>query len=208
MKPVSDFFSRVLPYVPGCPEPTAAQALVDAAIVFCEDTMVVRNQLDTFSTVVGQDAYELDVPLQQQVSRVLTVFVDDTPLPSWTAQGTPPSDDARNRPMAFYTTRSNSEFLLRLYPTPDKVYAVKVVAALRPTRTATQLEDDLSSLWSDAVISGALARLMAVPSQPFTNPGEAMRMQMNAIQLARRARTEGNVGHVRGSMRVTPRPFA
>ncbi len=208
MKPVSDFFSRVMPYLPGCPEPTAAQALVDAAIVFCEDSLVIRNQLDTFSTVVGQDAYELDVPTQQQVSRVLTVFVEDTPIPAWTAQGTPPVDDARASPTAYYVTRNNSELRLRLYPTPDKAYPIKVVAALRPTRTATRMEDDLLDLWSDAVIAGALSRLMAVTSQAFTNPGEAMRMQMMAAQLARRARTEGNVGSVRGSMRVTPRPFA
>ena len=47
---IDKFYSRVMPYVQGCPEPTASQAILDAAIEFCDKTNVMRQTLDTFFT--------------------------------------------------------------------------------------------------------------------------------------------------------------
>lgn len=73
MKPVSDLFSRVMPYLPGGTEPLVAQALVDAAIMFCEDAQVVRTTLDTITCKPGQAAYDLLAPNQQIVGRIQRV---------------------------------------------------------------------------------------------------------------------------------------
>jgi hypothetical protein len=208
MKPISEFFPRVIPYVPGCSEPLAQQALLDAAIVFCEESQVIRARLDEFSTVADQVSYELDAPAQQQVARVLEVRVDGRPIPMVMAEDVGMITDAVGRPMACYTDATESEFVLRLFPVPDGAYPVQVRAALRPTRTATSVEDDLFNLWSDAVVSGALARLMAVPAQPFSNPALAGGYSAAALSAARKARVEGSFGRVRGSTGVTQRPFA
>jgi hypothetical protein len=208
MKPISEFFPRVMPHVPGCSEPLAQQALVDAAIVFCEESQVIRARLDEFSTTADQVSYELDAPAQQQVARILEVRVDGRPIPAVMAEDVNLITDAVGSPMAYYTDATGSEFTLRLFPVPDGVYQVQVSAALRPTRTATSVEDDLFNLWSDAVISGALARLMLVPAQPFSNPAAAGGYGASAASAARKARIEGGFGRVRGSTGVTQRPFA
>ena len=208
MKPISDFFPRMLPYLPGCSEPLAAQAVLDAAIAFCEDTQAVREQLDSFTTSAGVGAYELDTPSQQQVARVFDVVVDGRPMAAIAAEDVGPASEAIGSPMAFYTTRYGSEFLLHLFPTPDGAYNVQVRAALRPTRNATQLEDDLFNLWSDAVLAGAMARVMAIPGQPFSDPAGSAGYSMAATRATNKARVEGNFGRVRAGMRVRGRPFA
>ena len=48
---IDSFFSRVLPYVVGCSEPMARQAVLDSAIKFCDQSNVIRQTVDAFSTV-------------------------------------------------------------------------------------------------------------------------------------------------------------
>lgn len=207
MKPISTFFPRMLPYLPGCSEPLAQQALLDAAIVFCEDTQALRAELDDFETAPGQAAYELNVPSAQQVARILEVRVEGRVIPAVAAEDVNLLNHATGHPMAYYTDRTDSQFTLRLFPTPDDAYTVSVRAAVRPTRDADVLEDDLFDLWSDAVLFGAVARVMAVPGQPFSDPAGSMNYSIMAARAASKARVEGNFGRVRSTSRVRGRPF-
>jgi hypothetical protein len=208
MKAISEFFSRLIPYVPGCSEPLAQQALLDSAIAFCEASQVIRHDLDVFNTVIGRASYELDMPTQQELTRILLVKVGDQEIYAELAEsrGYPPDADAI--PTAFFTTRNDAELLFQLYPVPDKVYAVRVRVALRPTKAATQVENDLVDYWTDPIVDGAMARILAIPDQPFSDPNKAMMMRASAARATHNARIEGNYGRVRGSMRVKQRPFA
>lgn len=195
--------------VPGCPEPTANQALIDAAIVFCEDSLAIRSQLDRFNTVVGQSQYLLEaVESGEQVSRVMHVTFDGAPIEviPYERVGVPPA--VSGRPLAAYAVRDGADFYLTLWPTPDTVAPVDVVAAVRPNRNATQLSDDLLNRWSDAVIHGALSRIMSIPNQPFSDPAGAQTAMLMATRASSRARVEGSYGRVRGQIAVTSRPFA
>ena len=208
MRPVSDFFPRVLPYALGCPEPTLAQAIVDAAIAFCEDSMVLREPLDLIQTEAGVDHYDLDAPPQQAVARVMDVYRDGVRLKSVLEdanRGT--RTDRQSQPDSYRTTRAGSVFQLVLMPVPDRAYTVQVEAAMRPARGATQLEDDLLDRWVEAVSAGAISRLTAMPGQPYTSMETAAAYHAKAIWLANKARIEGSVGRMRGTQTVTPRPF-
>lgn len=88
------------------------------------------------------------------------------------------------------------------------MYPVRVRVALRPTKTATQVEDDLINYWTDPIVDGAMARILAIPDQPFSDPNKAMMMRASAARATHNARIEGNYGRVRGSMRVKQRPIA
>ena len=116
MKALSAFFPRILPYLPGCPEPLAAQVLIDAAIEFCDSSLVLRQNLDTFNTVVGRVQYDLDAPsAQHDISRVLGVTLDDKELVAGMAEairGDMPTAPAK--PRSFYTDRTDSVFTLLL----------------------------------------------------------------------------------------------
>jgi len=208
MKAVSDFFPRVIPYLPGCPEPLAARALVDSAIQFCDESLVLRQKLDAFSTVDGVGSYELDTPTNQQVSRVMKVWLDGVLIGPVPVDDAVPMSTPKQKPYAFYTTRVDSEFLLNLYPTPDKLYSIVVEAAMRPARDATSLEDDLFHLWVNPVVMGAMGILQSIPGQAFSEPTEGQRNSLMALALARKARIEGGFGRVRSTVRISPRAFA
>lgn len=210
MKALSAFFPRILPYLPGCPEPLAAQVLIDAAIEFCDSSLVLRQNLDTFNTVVGRVQYDLDAPsAQHDINRVMGVTLDGKELVAGMAEalrGDMPTAPAK--PRGFYTDRTDSVFTLMLSPPPDEVYSVLVNVALSPTRTATQLDDDLYNTWINPIVSSAIARAMQIPGQPFSNPAQAQILLNSVARQTVTSRIEGNYGFVRGSMRVRSRPFA
>lgn len=210
MKPLNAFFPRILPYLPGCPEPLAAQVLVNAAIEFCEASLTLRQNLTTFSTVVGQAQYDLDPPsAHHDINRVMGVTLDGkelTPGMVEMIRNDLPTDPAK--PRGFYTDRSDSVFTLMLTPPPDDVYDVIVNVTLRPARSATMLDDDLYNIWIDPIVSGSIARAMQIPGQSFTNFAQAQVLLDSAAKQTISSRIEGNYGLIRGSMRVRPRPFA
>lgn len=210
MKPLSAFFPRILPYLPGCPEPLAAQVLLDAAIEFCDSSLVLRQNLDSFKTFTGQVQYDLDPPsAQHDINRVMGVTLDGKELVAGMAEairGDLPIAGAK--PRGFYTDRTDSVFTLMLSPPPDGAYNVVVNVALSPARTATQLDDDLFNLWVEPVVAKTLARAMQIPGQPFSNPAQAQILLNSAARQTVSSRIEGNYGLVRGSMRVRNRPFA
>lgn len=210
MKALSAFYPRILPHLPGCPEALVDQALVDAAIEFCDSSLVLRQSLDPFNTVVNIAQYDLDAPSSQHdINRVLSVTLDGKLLSPGMAEvirGDLPTDKAK--PRGFYTDRTDSVFTLKLSPPPDDVYSVVVSVALSPARTATQLEDDLYNIWIETLTASTIARVMQIPGQPFSNPAGARMLMDSVARQTVRSRIEGNYGQMRGSMRVRSRPFA
>jgi hypothetical protein len=210
MQALSAFFPRILPYLPGCSEPLAAQLLLDSAIDFCSNSLVLRQNLDPFKTAAGISQYDLDPPsTQHNIDRVMGVTLTGQELRpgmSEIVHNDLPTDKAK--PRAFYTDRTDSVFTLYLTPPPDDSYSVVVAVALRPARTATTLDDDLYNIWINPVANGAIAKAMMIPDQPFTNPAQASYLQLAMAKQTNSSRVESTYGFIRGSMSVRPRPFA
>jgi hypothetical protein len=208
MKPISDFFPRVLPYLPGCPEPMAEQALLDSAIAFCEDSSAVRVSLVPVAVTVDVSTYSLDAPSQQVIARVMGVQFDGRPLYPVSAEDVELLTGATGNPVAYYTRQGTTSLELVLFPTPDVTGSLDISVATLPARTATQLPDELFVYWSDAVTAGAISRAKAIPNQPFTDPAGAAGYAAAALAASRKARIEGNFGRAQSHMRVRSRPFA
>ena len=210
MKPLSVFYPRILPYLPGCSEPLVDQVLVSAAIDFSEKSLALRQNLDSFRTVIGIDQYDLDAPTtNHDIDRVMSVSVDGRELGAGlfeTIRNDLPTANAK--PRGFYTDRTDNVLTLKLSPPPDGRYPVIVNVNLRPAMTATQLDDDLFNMWAEPIVAMALARAMQIPDQPFTNFARAQQLLDSAARQTNSARIDGNYGSVRGSMRVRSRPFA
>ena len=74
---IDTFFPRVMPYLIGCSEPIARQAILDSATRLCEKTLILRQALDSFNTIKGLVDYDLESPNNQmRVARVLSVTID------------------------------------------------------------------------------------------------------------------------------------
>ena len=209
MKPLSAFYPRILPYLPQCPEPIVDQVLVNSAIEFAENSLTLRQNLDPFRTVVGKVDYDLDPPsTQHDINRVMGVTLDGRELrPGLFEAIRNDMPTATAIPRGFYTDRTDNVFTLRLTPPPDKAYTVLVSVTLRPSRSATQLDDDMYNIWIDPIVSGAIARAMQIPDQPFTNFARAQELLASAAKQTNSSRVEGQYGLIRGSMRVRTRSF-
>lgn len=210
MKPLSVFYPRILPYLPGCSEPLVDQVLVNSAIEFAETSLTLRQNLDPFKTVVGITQYDLDPPTAfHEINRVMSVTMDGKELSAGLFEAVRNDLPTANaKPRGFFTDRTDNTFTLRLSPPPDGRYTIVVGVNLRPTRNATQLDDDLYNIWIDPIVSGAIARAMQIPDQPFTNFAQAKYLLDSAARQTNSSRIEGNFGLIRGSMRVRARPFA
>ena len=205
---VSEFFPRLIPYVIGCSEPMAAQALVDSAIAFCNDSLAARTLLDAQQTSKNNPEFDISVPTGMAVSRVLRVWIGGREIQGVAVDWVNDASSTTGQPNNFYTRQIESELVALLSPTPDAIYDVRAEVATRPTRAAKSFENELFDLWMEPIIEGAKARLMAIPDQPFTNPGMAGIAAATAMYLSRKARIEASYGRVRATNRVQMRPLA
>lgn len=207
MKPIDSFFSRILPLVPNCPDPLVEQAVLDSAIEFCERSNALRHTIDPFSTVVGQSAYDIDIPSCSTFVRVVYLTVDNMEITSQVVEALPNHQLADSMPQRYYVERTDFGLQLNFYPAPDDVYTVAMNVVLKPAYGTRYLDDDLFNYWNDAIVAGALYRLKVVPGQPFSDPTGALYYDRRAKVLCHQARIEGNIGRVIGSMDVKPKPF-
>lgn len=211
MKPVTDFLPYLIPVLPGVPEPFATRTLVDAAIAFCDESLVVRSRVDLGAglTIIGSPQYTVTTPPYQQVSRVLNVWVDGVsmrpvPLDSVSVVSVP-----TGAPSMYYVSRYDADLQVNLYPAPDRAtYVLAAEVAYRPIRSATFLQDDLFNLWLEPLVQGTISRLAAMPNLACFDVGAAQRAGVYCAALTRKARVEGGLGSARVSKSVFPVPFA
>jgi hypothetical protein len=206
---IDELFPRVLPFVVGCSEPMARQALLDSAIKFCDKTDVIRESLDAFPTVSGLPNYDIETPNNQmRVSRILSVTVDDHKIFGVFEEDADKLPEQEGKPSTFYTRRIDSVLELYLNPVPDISYSVVVHASFTPTVNATALADDLINRWYEGIVTGAISYLASLPNMPFSNPALAAQKEIERLKACDDARRESYYGRIRGGSRIRQRPFA
>jgi len=200
----------LLPYLIGCPEPLARQALVDAAIDFCGRTNAVSVALDPVPVVAGVATYELEPPPQTSVSLVQKAWYDGRllkPVPYEQA------DAIYNAPTGvpgyYYGESVDEIFSLTLWPTPGESLpdGLRIRAALMPARSATQLHTILFDRYVEAVVHGAIVLLASVPDEPYTDLVLAAASAAKLGAEVTAARGEALRGNVQSSMSVKMRAF-
>lgn len=206
--PVSQFFSRLLPYVPACPEPLAQQAVVDAAIEFCESTLIDVVELDPETTVKGVADYNFTLPPQTNLVTVTKVKLDGAFIAQVTADVGRGVSLPSGLPVMCYVSEVDGSISLTLIPPPADSKELSVICAVKPTRNATQLSDKLFNDWADAIVELALYRIMSVPGQPFSNPESAVFYRRKASTAMSNARWESSRGRSRVMFSAVMKPFA
>ena len=205
---VDTLFPYVLPFVTGCSEPLARQAIVQTAIEFCDKTAVMAETLDAFPTSKGIAEYDVDVPnTQMRVSRIISAKVDNVIVAGVHTTDAAKLTKTDGKPMGFYTTRTGSVLQVNLYPVPDDKYTIQLTVAYAPTFGATSIEDDLVNYWGEAISCGAVARIAETPNMPFSNPDLAMYKRNEFMRHCQAAKIDSYQGRVRSSTRVALRPL-
>lgn len=164
----NDFYPYIQPYIPGCPEIVMEAHLQEAAAEFCAKSEVWRFDVEQDFTSKGESDYEVDVPTGAILENILTFYLDGSALRSVSDRHYDlPSTQPRSRPM-YYSIYQDAS--VRLYPTPDQQYKFEGVAVLKPSLSATGVEDYIFETHGRCISYGAIAKLAIIPGKEWSNP--------------------------------------
>lgn len=162
-------FNNLTPLVraetPSCPDISIENAVVRAAIEFCERSTFWRETIDEIYTSTNVDEYDIDTPYGAVLAEIIWAQYDGVAL----------SPKTESQILA-YTSGTTAYYsllnprVLKLAPMPDSGKVVKIRAALKPKPNATSIRDYVYDEWSEAFYHGALQRLFVMPGKPWTNP--------------------------------------
>lgn len=189
------------------PLPTLEQALVDTAIVFCQDTRAVHGKTAPQTVFADQADYVVPTRDQQRVSTLISAWLDERKMHPILGD-TPGPYAVKGTPTHFIGRQAEGAYRVTLYRTPDAAHQLVLDVAYAPLRDAVELDDNLYDLWVDALRAGTMARVYAIPDQPFSDMNKASAAAMSFIAQTAAAKRRMHHNQAAGSTMVTPRPFA
>jgi hypothetical protein len=211
MATYQDFFPYILPEVSGAPTPVVLNAVRNACIKFCEQSLILNRDHDPVTVIANVVDYDLEPPTGYLVAKVTKAWLDNIPLD-------PLSPDViadaavYNRLYSSYEASPSTprrflqkdERSVSLWPMPDKKYAngLTMRVALKPTRASTTIEDVIFEDYAEVIASGALSRLMLAADKPYTNEKMAAFHASEFIKGVNVARSRALHGHTRSNLSV------
>jgi hypothetical protein len=196
MQSIDSLLPRIMIWAEGAPQPLVKQMLSDCATQFCNETDIVQVQLDPIDLIEGQRGYELELPRNMQLARVLKVVYGESP---YVPIGQPP---------AFFETEPPATLIVYPVPTETKEGWAHVRISTAPVRGASQLDDLLVNKYVEAIVGGTVMRLCSMQGQQFTNaPNASMGAGWYSAGV-NRAKYELRKMHTAQDQRVAPRPLA
>lgn len=167
MAALSAWHPLVAPRAPGVPSPAIGAAVLQGAIEFCERTLTLQRTLPAVATVADQAAYTL-IQSGEVVAKLLSAKLDGEPL----RLAVPSDSDDEAEPVL--AVHAPSQLVLSgtmqatLQPAPSVAGLSLVVrAAMRPSRSATSLADELFERHASAIADWAAHLLLATPKATY-----------------------------------------
>lgn len=194
-----------------CPSTTLRRAYVMALRDWCAQTQWLRENV-TGSTVVGQQQYSLGDDPYIEIIGIAAMSGTDNSTPSSpqafilrpSDSGAWPPNAARGRPTR-YTYLPEAQFAL--WQPPDQVYGLTVTAIVQPKAEVGQIPEAPLLKYSSYLEAGALAYLLKIPGQPWTNLGEADKYDRFYRSGISNGKAEVQRNFNTGAQRVQPRAF-
>lgn len=192
MRPIEDVFPHVLPHAPNCPRPAALLYVREAAIEFCRRTRIWRHA----------DAFDYEgepfvcVPPDSSLFEIEQAKFDGRRL---AAAAHFDRDDESGPPQYVTQVTPNTISIV-----PQAIGRLWLSLFLVPSQDAKTLPDFLLDQHGKALGAGALASILLLPNQPYTNP------QLAAIfdQQFQGACDRSFASHVKGQQRARLRSHA
>lgn len=172
MKPFSAFYDYLLPWVPGCSLAMANLQLRLAAQEWCDRTLCWRQWLDDVTTSGVQEPYDFNTSSGQQVAQLLRANLDGREIAVLTADQVPSNwrTTGASCVRGIFTLDSEA---FNVVPTQAAGLIVQTEVALRPSNTATGVEDSVFSSYVEEIAMGAAGKLHAMPKKPWSLPQSA-----------------------------------
>ena len=198
---LSDLLNDVLVDCPGAPEPLIIDALIIALREFCNRTRFWQQSLSPINLVAGQAIYPLNPPTNTEIVSVMQARTGhllvsastndlDRDFPGWR--------DAQARQPVFYFQPSMDSIHVVYKPSENISNGLSVIAALRPARNATTMDDEIYREFGNEIISGAKAHLQLAPNKPWSAPDHAAANALAFSTAINRARIRVFKSNTRG----------
>jgi hypothetical protein len=198
--------SRVLPYAPGCPDVTATFHLVQAAITFFARTLAWRVTLDDVLTEVGVTQYAFPLPAGSALVKLLKYSLDGDDSCNVVDPDKGERLLANNHSHDVVWTDDRINFHVSPAPIEDDL-PMSLTVALKPTQAATTLDAALFEHYIDAIATGALARILMLPKQPWTDKATASDKEIAFNDAIARTASAVSRGTARSKQRSKPFTF-
>lgn len=173
-----EFLGLVLPGLPYCPVALAVQKLRLAAREFFRMSWVWRADHEAIALVANQATYALTVPAGAEVRALCNVRLEgnrfdpvrrevlESQYGDWAAQ-------TAEKPQRWFMA-DEATLLVWPKPTANLANAVTLRMILRPTLTASGIDDRLFNLYAEGIAHGAIAELQRMPDKPWTSFDSAL----------------------------------
>lgn len=202
------FLPEVMPYLHGCPEVLALNAIRNAVIEFCEQShwyLYTSPDIDVYTDEVE---YTVLLPTDTRLALLQEAWFEDRPMEFKTPEemGSMYQRDWRVISSApRYITFLDPD-VLQIVPSPqeDSAGGLRVIAAIAPTRSSTGADTSLFERWLEPIASGARWRLNDMPGQPFSDPAQAAKNRALFMYGISKAKIERNRGLTRGPVVARP----
>jgi hypothetical protein len=190
----------VLPSVHGCSDAMAISALRSAAIDLCVKSEIYQQELDPVTTVAKIYEYDLEPPKGTVVEKILwAVYKGDKLEPISTAllEKRQPNwrDPSKFSTPEYFVQQTQGTFWLAPVPNTTVVESVILRAVLKPTVSSTTLSDEILNDNKDAIVNGALFRLLRTPSKDWTDYAAAQMYGMLYNEGVREAENKARSGN-------------
>jgi hypothetical protein len=207
----STFFPYLLPLVPHVAEPVAEQAVRDACIEFCKESLIWRTAMDPISSQKGEAVYQLDVPTGTNLANVVDLYYSEHRL--WKKSVSEIAHHFSRNWMQMsgtptvFTMLNPSEVTLVLTPDKSVTDALTGVLAFTPTRKSKNIIDFIFEDYAEEIARGAASKLMIMPNQQWTEPTMGLGYRKQFLSDMANARAHVNQGQVRAPISVHLRRF-
>lgn len=191
------------------PNATLIRALNRSAREFCKQTRWMRLAL-VGTTEIGTQLYSMGsdpdlevIGLKAVSSAARTGNTRPRALQVSTPTGWLPGQP-NDAPMRYAYV---PEGQMALNPTPDKVYDLLLTIVVQPTLAANSIPGQLLTRWDRVIKAGALAYLLEVPGQPWTDPVQAVAKMREFQSGINNARADEQRDYQAGTFIARRRPF-
>lgn len=207
--PFTLYVPDVIMHAPNCPEFTAVHAIRLTVTDFCTKTHWWKYKSDPLDLEAGEKEYQIEVPNGAEPVAVTAAWYLGRPL--WPLGYSAKNKwqvidlDLREGPPQAFSQSDTENLILSPVPRDSESGALVIECALRPKRNATGAGKDLLDRWDDAIVNGTLARLYAIPNQPYTNHELAKMRDKMYREDVTLAKIDANKSLTTASLRVQPR---
>lgn len=168
MKPWSDFYDLTMPDLPGCPFAAVDNALRQSAIAFCEQSLAWQAVHPEVSLLAGVSEYAFAPPTGAVVHAISHAALDGEEIETHAGQSNITRKNWQSR-MGTPKYVLGGAASLTLVPKPDAAGKLAMIVALKPSPASTGIDNAQFSEYREAIVHGALARLMLSPKKPYSD---------------------------------------